>query len=102
MLRRKAVERNLDFDQAINETLRAGLSSESGATERRFVQKVYSCGPALVDLTKALALADELDDKETIRKIGMSESQCTPATPTKPSTTERNSGLASAARSQDR
>ena len=65
MLRRKVLERNLDFDQALNETLRAGLSSETG----RFVQKTYSCGPALVDLTKALALGDGLEDEETIRKM---------------------------------
>ena len=65
MLRRKVLERNLDFDQALNETLRAGLSSETG----RFVQKTYSRGPALVDLTKALTLGDELEDEETIRKM---------------------------------
>ncbi|MGD1073643.1 MAG: antitoxin [Bryobacteraceae bacterium] len=75
MLRRKALERNLDFDRAINETLRAGLSSESVETGRRFVQTTYSCGPALVDLTKGLALADELEDEETIRKMRLSGSR---------------------------
>jgi len=75
MLRRKVLERNVDFDQALNETLRAGLSSEGGEAGRRFVQKAYSCGPALVDLTKALALADELEDEETIRKMRLSGSR---------------------------
>src|SRR4051794_8262718 len=32
--------------------------------EERFVQKTYACGSELVDLTHALALADELEDQE--------------------------------------
>jgi hypothetical protein len=73
MLRRKVLERNLDFDRALNDALRAGLSSEGGETGRRFVQKTYSCGPERVDLTKAQALADELTDEEAIRKMRIFE-----------------------------
>ncbi len=35
----------------------------------RFVQRVYHCGGALVDLTKATQLAGELEDEEIIAKM---------------------------------
>ena len=68
LLRRQALERKLEFDRVLNEALRAGLS---GA--RRFVQPTYSMGAERVDLTNGLALADELEDEETIRKMKLAE-----------------------------
>lgn len=35
----------------------------------RFVQRVFSCGTPLVDLTKANQLAGELEDEEIIAKM---------------------------------
>lgn len=35
----------------------------------RFVQRTYSCGGALVDLTKANQLVGELEDEELIAKM---------------------------------
>ena len=69
MLRRKVREQNLNFDEALNETLRSGLSSEGSKPAGRVAEKTYSCGSPLVDLTKALALADEIGDQETVRKM---------------------------------
>ncbi len=73
MLRRKVNDRNVDFDAALNETLRAGLSAEKAELTRRFTQKTYSCGPEKIDLTKALSLADAMADEETLRKMGRAE-----------------------------
>ena len=69
LLRQEVLNRNVEFDRALNEAVRAGLAKGSTGEGRRFVQKTYACGSGLVDLTHALALADELEDQETIRKM---------------------------------
>lgn len=51
------------FKQVLNNTVRAGLAVPAARAEP-FVQPVFSLGRPLVDLTKALALADELEDQE--------------------------------------
>jgi hypothetical protein len=63
-----AKKKNLSFKDALNSTVRAGLVAERGG-RRPFVQKTYSMGPEKVDLTKALQLAADLEDEETIRKL---------------------------------
>jgi len=72
LLRREVRDRNLEFDRVLNEAVRAGLSSGATANER-FVQKTYSLGSGRVDLTKALALSDDLSDEETVRKMRLAE-----------------------------
>jgi hypothetical protein len=67
LLRRQVLERKLEFDRVLNEAVRAGLSG------RRFVLPTYSLGVERVDLTKGLALADELEDEETVRKMKLAE-----------------------------
>ena len=59
----------MDFDRVLNDALRASLSSRATAKEQRFVQKTYPLGSGGIDLTKALALSDELEDEEVIRKM---------------------------------
>lgn len=75
LLRQEVRNRNVEFDRVLNEAVRAGLAT--GAIDQdkgpRFVQKTYSMGTPLVDLTKALALGDELEDAETIRKMRLAE-----------------------------
>ena len=71
-LRQEARDRNVDFDRVLNEAVRSDLTA--GATKgRRFVQKTYSMGSDHLDLTHALALANELEDEETIRKMRLAE-----------------------------
>lgn len=71
LLRDDARNRNVDFDRAVNEAVRAGLvRNESG---RRFVQKTYSAGSDHLDLTHALAFADELEDEERTRQMKLTE-----------------------------
>jgi hypothetical protein len=73
LLRHEARERNLDLDRVLNDALRASLSSRARAKEHRFVQKTYPLGSGGIDLTKALALSDELEDEEVIRKMRLAD-----------------------------
>jgi hypothetical protein len=69
LLNQQARDRNLDFDRVLNEAVRAGLFQQAPAARPRFVQPTYHLGTDRVDLAKALALADELEDEETVRKL---------------------------------
>lgn len=68
-LQRIARERGTSFTAAVNATLRAGLDA-GPRVGRPYREVTRSLGvrPG-VDLTKALALAAELEDEETRRKL---------------------------------
>ena len=57
------------FKQVLNEAVRAGLQRPSVPVPP-FEQRVFSLGRAKVDLTKAGALAAELEDQDRIAKAG--------------------------------
>ena len=65
-LRDEARSRNLEFDRVLNDVIRAGLER----TGEQFVQKTYAMGPELVDITHALALADESKTKRRFERSG--------------------------------
>jgi hypothetical protein len=69
-LKRRSRERDIPFKQAINETIRAGLSGGATAAARPYRMKPRNLEvrPG-VDLTKALALAGELEDEDIVRKL---------------------------------
>jgi hypothetical protein len=73
LLRREVRDRNVAFDRVLNEAIRAGLLQIAPVRPARFVQKTYSLGSDRVDLTKALALADELEDGEIILEKKLAE-----------------------------
>lgn len=69
-LKRRAYERELPFKQVLNEAVRTGLTSGRGD------RKPYRMKPGRplgarpgVNLVKASALADELEDEEIVRKL---------------------------------
>lgn len=68
-LRRRARERDEPFKKVVNEAIRAGLAGGTPAS------KPYRMKPGTarlrpdIDFTKALRLAGELEDEETIRKL---------------------------------
>jgi Ribbon-helix-helix protein, copG family len=68
-LRATARERGVSFKVAINDALRAGLNGPAPGA-RRFRMQTAPLGvrPG-VNLDKALALAGELEDEETLRKL---------------------------------
>jgi hypothetical protein len=73
LLKQQARDRNLDFDRVLNEAVRAGISSQTQAARSRFIQQTYRLGSDRLDLTKALALAAELEDSEVARKLKIPE-----------------------------
>ncbi len=67
LLRRAMRERGEPFKQVLNAAIRAGFI---GARESApFRQPTFDMGEPLVDLTKALALAAELEDAEILAKM---------------------------------
>jgi Ribbon-helix-helix protein, copG family len=69
-LRTLARERGVSFKEALNSTLRRGLTTGGGSSQRRYRLESRRLGlrPG-VDLEHALRLASELEDAETIRKL---------------------------------
>ena len=64
-----ARDRNLSFKDALNEAVRAGLAAKRGARKPYFLpSKPMGLRPG-IDLTKALQMAADLEDEETIRKL---------------------------------
>lgn len=57
------------FKQVLNDAVRAGLG-RSAAHAPAFRQPVFSLGRAKVELTKATALAGELEDREALARAG--------------------------------
>lgn len=73
-LRSLANESGKPFKRVINETLRRGLEYEQTSQRR----KAYKLKPVKMggprpeyDLTKSLALADNLEDSEIVRKLAL-------------------------------
>jgi hypothetical protein len=62
---------NKPFKQVVNETLRAGLSAPAARRSRRSKVKPAALGGVLpgIDLDKALALADAIEDQELAAKM---------------------------------
>ena len=73
LLRRAMRERGEPFKLVLNNAVREGLHATMGrkAVEKPYEQPVFDMGEPLVDLTKALALAGELEDQDIIAKMRM-------------------------------
>lgn len=63
LLKRSMRKRGITFKDAVNEAVRAGLTKPAEDIPP-FKQRTMHLGRPLVDLTKALALADELYDQD--------------------------------------
>lgn len=61
LLKQSMRKRGITFKDAVNEAVRAGLAKPAEDIPP-FKQRTMHLGRPRVDLTKALALADELDD----------------------------------------
>lgn len=71
LLKRAVRESGAPFKQVLNNAVRSGLHAamQRKASDKPFRQRTFNMGKPLVDLTKALALADELGDAELIAKM---------------------------------
>ena len=63
LLKEAAHRSGKPFKTTLNEAVRAGLLSKYSVAEATAEWPLIDMGVPLVDLTKALALADELDDR---------------------------------------
>ena len=72
LLTEAAYRQSKSFKATLNDAIRAGLAAKTTAVPKRAPPdiQVYAMGKPLVDLTKANALADELDDQDFKAKFG--------------------------------
>jgi hypothetical protein len=70
-LKQRARQEKTTLTRIVNVLLRRGISASSETKRRRspYREKTYSMGRPLVDVTKALSLAAQLDDDETIKQL---------------------------------
>lgn len=68
LLQEQVRRRGVTFKQAVNDALRAGLAP-APAERGTGVTTVVDMGEPTVDLTKALGLADDLEDAEIVRDL---------------------------------
>jgi hypothetical protein len=68
-LRRQADEQGLTLSEAVNRALRERLSTRKRARQP-FRQKTHDLGRPSFDVTKANAVAAELEDSEILRRSG--------------------------------
>jgi len=66
IVKRLMRERGLSFKEAVNSAIRAGAVVSPG---KQFETPTFDMGEPLVDLTKALRLAGELEDEEIRRRL---------------------------------
>ena len=67
LVRRTMREHGLTFKQAVNRAIRAGLGAKEGGAKISF--PTYALGEPIVDVTKALRLAGELEDQELAARL---------------------------------
>jgi len=69
LLKKAMLERDASFKQVLNDGLRAGLGGRKSPRREPFRQRAFPMGRPLVDLTKATALADELEDTSLAARL---------------------------------
>lgn len=69
LLKQAMQDSDASFKQVVNDAIRRGLRPAAAGVHRPFVQITFASGRQLVDLTKANALAAELEDQDQIAKL---------------------------------
>jgi predicted transcriptional regulator len=74
-LKQLAQRNKTSLTKLLNRVIRRGLKQSEPRTQqrRRFRQKTFDMGPPRMDLTKALALAAQLEDEEIIKTLGLGQ-----------------------------
>ena len=68
LLKQTMREQGKPFKQVLNNAVRAALGAQNRGPPPRFRQRSFGLGRPRVELTKALALAAELDDQHTLTR----------------------------------
>lgn len=66
LIRRRMAEKGVSFKRALNDAIREGAA---GRPATRYATPTFALGSPAADLTKALALADALEDEEILAKL---------------------------------
>ena len=66
-VKRSMRERGLTFKQALNDAVRSGMGHRADGEQADF--PTHDMGEPLVDITKALRLAGELEDQELAGRV---------------------------------
>ncbi|MDE3009470.1 MAG: antitoxin [Pseudomonadota bacterium] len=74
LLRRAMHEREASFKEVLNAAIRTGLTRQAMPAAEPFRQRVYELGEPQVDLSKANALAGELEDLDILLRMGQQPS----------------------------
>lgn len=69
LVKRAMRERGLTFKQAVNDAIRAGMGRRPGAADGAAHFATHDLGEPIVDVTKALRLAGELEDQELSARL---------------------------------
>jgi predicted transcriptional regulator len=67
-LQRQAQRENASLTQVVNRAIRRGIASPP-LKRKQFKQRTFDMGVPLVNLDKALSLAYEWDDVETVKRM---------------------------------
>ena len=67
LVKRAMRERGLTFKQAVNDAIRAGIAPRTRSASPP--SPTFDMGDPLVDVTKALRFAGELEDQELARRL---------------------------------
>lgn len=65
LVKRLMRERRISFKEAVNTAIRAGAAG----SRKPYRTPTFDMGEPLVDLTKALELAGDLEDEELLRRL---------------------------------
>jgi hypothetical protein len=67
LVKRLMHERGKTFKQAVNDAIRAGATTSSGSAEVAY--QIHDLGEPVIDVTKALMLAGDLEDQELATRL---------------------------------
>ena len=72
-LRARASEEGISLTRLLNRVLRVGMAApkRDRSEARPYRQRTFAMGQPLVDLDKALALSDRLEEEEAARKLSL-------------------------------
>ena len=68
LLRKAMRERDESFKEVLNQAIREGLRGAASRKAAAYRPMVFDMGKPLVDLTKALSLAQDFEDQEALSK----------------------------------
>jgi hypothetical protein len=72
-LKEQALRKRIPLTKLVNQILRGGLRTDRHTASQKhpYQEETHPLGPPRVDLTKAVALAAQFEDEESLRKMAL-------------------------------